>query len=230
MLGTLVNVGTILAGSILGSVLKKGIAEKYQTALFTACGLAACGIGVNAIASNMPKSEYPVLFIAALALGGLLGTMLDLDRRFNGLVNRRAKSNLGQGLSAAILLFCIGTLSMVGPMMSALYNDHTFLLTNATLDFVTSMVLASTYGIGIALAAPVLFCWQGGIYLITKLASASAIPDALIVELCVVGGFLIFATGLNILKIRDLKSLNLLPALFVPIIFFLGKGLFTLIF
>ena len=84
--------------------------------------------------------------------------MLDLDGRFQRLVNSKSKAenNLGQGLSTGILMYCIGTLSILGPVMSALQGDHTFLFTNATLDLVTSMVLASAYGIGMALAAPVL--------------------------------------------------------------------------
>lgn len=225
MLGTIVNTGTILLGSVLGSLFKKGIGEKYQNALYTACGLAACGIGINAVVGHMPDSKYPVLFIISLAIGSLLGTKLDLDNRFQTLVNRHSKSNLGQGLSAGILLYCIGTLSIMGPVMSALYGDHTFLFTNATLDLITSMVLASTYGIGMALAAPVLFCWQGGIYLIAKYASSTLISDELVCELCIVGGFLIASTGLNILKIKDLKSLNMLPSLVVPIVFFIVKNI-----
>lgn len=228
MIGTIVNTCTILIGSLVGSVLKRGIKEKYQKALFGACGLAACGVGINAVVSHMPDSKAPVLFIVSLALGSLLGTRLNLEDRFQKMINRHSKSNLGQGLSAAILIFCIGSLSIMGPVMSALYGDHTFLFTNATLDLITSMVLASTYGIGIALAAPVLFCWQGGIYLIAKYASASLISDDLVCELCIVGGFLIASTGLNILNIKNLKSLNMLPSLAVPIVYFAIKGILNL--
>lgn len=226
MIGTIVNTCTILLGSVLGSLFKKGIGEKYQNALYTACGLAACGIGINAVVSHMPDSKFPVLFIISLAIGSLIGTKLDLDNRFQNLVNRHSKSNLGQGLSAGILLYCIGTLSIMGPVMSALYGDHTFLFTNATLDLITSMVLASTYGIGMALAAPVLFCWQGAIYLIARYASASFFSEEMVGELCIVGGFLIASTGLGILKIKDMKTLNMLPSLAVPILFYVIKNLF----
>ena len=116
MLGTIVNTGTILTGSILGSVLRKGVKEEYQNALYTAMGLAATGLGINAVVSNMAKSHYPVLFIVSLALGSLIGTALDIDARFQGLVGKYSKSNLGQGLSTGILLYCIGTLSILGPM------------------------------------------------------------------------------------------------------------------
>lgn len=174
MLGTIVNTGTILAGSLLGSLIKKGIKPQYQDALFTAMGLAAVALGVNAVVSNLGESSFPVLFILSLAIGSLVGTMLDLDGRFQGFGNRFSSgSNLVQGLSTAILLFCIGTLSILGPIQSALQGDNTYLFTNATLDFVTSTVLASSYGIGIAAAAVVLFLWQGSIYLCAGLLSVS---------------------------------------------------------
>lgn len=118
-----------------------------------------------------------------------------------------------------------GTLSMVGPMNSALHGDNTYLYTNATLDFVTSAVLASTYGVGMVLAAPVLFCWQGAIYLLTLYAS-EFMSQELITEVSIVGGVLILSTGLNLLNIKNCKTLNLLPALFVPALFLLLKQLF----
>lgn len=220
MIGTFVNTGTILAGSILGSVLKRGIHEKYQTCLYNAMGLAALGLGINAIVSNMPDSKYPVLFIVSLAVGSLLGTVWDLNGRFQSLVGHFGKSELAKGLSTGILLFCIGSLSILGPIQSALYGDNTYLFTNATLDFVTSTVLASTYGIGMACSAAVLFCWQGSIYLgATFLQNFLTAP--LMTEITVIGGFLIAASGLSILELKDMKTLNMLPALFIPVLFFL---------
>ena len=141
---------------------------------------------------------------------------------FRGLIVRFSKSDLAEGLSTGILLFCVGTLSMVGPVMSALYGDNTYLFANATLDLVTSAVLASTYGIGMVLAAPVLFCSQGLIYLVTSLAG-DVIPDALMREISIVGGVLIASSGLGILKIKDCRTLNMLPALLMPVLFFLIK-------
>lgn len=225
MIGTIVNTATILTGSLIGSVVKKGIKEEYQESLFNAMGLAAVGLGVNSIVQNMPNSQYPVLFIVSLAIGSLFGTIVKVDQSFAKLTSRFSSGNLGQGLSTAILLFCMGTLSILGPMESALHGDNTFLFTNATLDFVTSMVLASTYGIGIALAAVFLFCWQGSIYLGAGALSGFLTPD-LLTEISVIGGFLIASSGLSILKIKDCKTLNMLPSLLVPILFFLVKGIF----
>ena len=227
MIGTLANTACIVVGSLVGGRVRHGLKEKYQDILFVAMGLAATGLGINAVVQNMPDSAYPVLFIASLAIGGAIGVALDLDGRFNRLVNSRSKegaggdgaSNLGRGLSTAIMLFCVGTLSILGPINSALYGDETFLFTNAMLDLVTSMVLASTFGYGIAVAAGVLFCWQGGIYLLASFL-APLLSGGLMCEISIVGGFLIFASGLSILKIREISTMNLLPALFVPPLWF----------
>ena len=225
MIGTIVNTCTILAGSMIGSVLKKGIRKEQQNALYTAMGLAATGLGINAAVQNMPDSNYPVLFIVSLALGSLLGTMLDIEGRFKKLTDRLSVGELSRGLSTGILLFCIGTLSILGPIQSALYGDHTYLFTNATLDFVTSMVLASTYGIGMALSAGVLFCWQGLIY-VCALALGNFMTADMMTELSIVGGFLIASSGLSILNIKDCKTMNMLPSLVIPVAFCWVMGLF----
>ena len=179
MIGTIVNTCTIIVGALIGAMLKKGIKPQYQTALFNAMGAVSLAIGLRAFITYMPQSQYPVLFIVSLSVGSLVGYMLDIDGWFNRLTTRHSSSNLGEGLSTGILLYCIGTLSMLGPVISALHGDNTFLFTNATLDLVTSAVLATTYGIGMIWAAPVLFCWQGMFYLIARI-SATAINDDLI--------------------------------------------------
>lgn len=227
MIGTIVNTCCIIVGSIVGSLFKKGLNEKYTTVLFNAMGLASLALGANAFVSNMPKSEYPVLFILSLAIGGIAGTALDLDGRVKRYAARHGGENLAQGLITACLLYCIGTFSIVGPVLSALNGDNTFLFTNSTLDLVTSAVFATTYGIGMILAAPVLFCWQGMFWLIAKLASDSPLLQGTLVnELSIVGGVLIISSGLSLLKLKDCKTLNYIPALLVPVIWFLVKSLF----
>ena len=201
MLGTIVNVSCILTGSVIGSFVSRGIKEKYKTALFDGLGLATVGLGANAFVSNIPKVTYPVLFIASIAIGTIIGTRLDLDGKFHG------------------LLFCIGTLSILGPIESRLNGNNTYLFTNATLDFVSSIILSSAYGIGIALAALVLFCWQGSIYLFAGVIAPYMTP-ALMGEISVLGGIFLMSSGLGILQIRDCKTLNMLPALLVPPAFY----------
>lgn len=225
MLGTIVNTCTIIVGAIVGTVLHRGIKKKYKRVLYDGLGLASLAIGLNATITNLPKSQYPVLFIIAMALGGVIGTRLDINGRFHRLVERKGKSGLADGLSTAILLYCIGPLSMLGPVISALKGDNTFLYTNATLDFVSSTVFASTYGIGMVLAAPVLFLWQGMFWLVAYLSS-QAVSDAMMSELLIVGGLMITGSGLALLNLKDCKTLNFLPALAVPVVWFLLRGLF----
>ena len=275
MLGTIINTATILAGSAFGALLRTGIGEKYKKVLFDGLGLCCLVLGMNASLPNMSKSEYPVLFIFSLAIGGLIGTKLNLSGRIDRLNAGARKSPLPapplgecckaaekehgrgnenealpqrgsgegavgsgqgpvQGLVTGCLLYCIGTFSIVGPVLSALsptagwaWNEqaNTFLYTNATLDFVSSAVLAASFGWVMMLAAPVLFCWQGFFYAIGYFCSGG-MPEPMRVELSIVGGVLILSSGLGILGIRDCKTVNLLPSLLVPVLFYLVKALF----
>lgn len=220
MFGTIFNTMMIIAGSIVGSIFKNGIKDEYHHILMQAMGLAAMGLGINALVQHLPSSKYPVLFIVSLAIGGLLGQKLNLESKFNALVNKYSKGNLAEGLSTAILLFCIGSLSILGPIEAALNKDYTYLLTNGILDGITSIVLATTFGIGIAISGIVLFVWQGSIYLVASLMEHS-INNDLLNELTIIGGILILASGLSILGIKKCNTLNLLPSLMVPIIVFL---------
>ncbi len=220
MFGTIFNTMMIIIGSIVGSVFKNGIKDDYHNILMQAMGLAAMGLGINALVQHLPSSKYPVLFIVSLAVGGLIGQKLNLEAKFNALVNKYSKGNLAEGLSTAILLFCIGTLSILGPVEAALKGDYTYLLANGILDGITSIVLATTFGIGIAISGIVLFVWQGSIYLIAILMGSS-INNDLLNELTIIGGILILASGLSILGIKKFNTLNLLPALLIPVIVFL---------
>lgn len=229
MLGTIVNTLCIVVGSVLGAILHKGIKEKYKDTIYTALGLATLAIGLNATLSHFSQSKYPVLYIVSLAVGSVIGTKFDIDGRFRQLVNKHSRQEgkqLAEGLATAILLFCIGPLSMLGPVISALNGDNTFLFTNATLDLLSSAIFASTYGIGIMLAAPVLFCWQGLFYLVASISSA-AISNELMAELLIIGGILITGSGLSLLNLKDCKVLNLLPSLLIPILWYLIVGLFS---
>ena len=216
MIGTIVNTATIITGSLIGGLFKKIMSERVNEALFVAMGLAAFGLGINSVVQNMPNSKFPVLFIVSLALGGAIGTILRLDERVSRLTSKRDDGGkLGEGIVTGSLLFCVGTLSILGPVQSALYQDHTFLFTNATLDLVTAMVLASTYGVGMVISSVILFCWQGGIYCLTLLIG-NFITDTMMCELSIVGGFLIAMSGLGILDIKNCRTLNFLSALFIP--------------
>ncbi len=226
MFAIVINAVAVIIGSAIGALARKGIREKYITVLNTAMGLAALVLGINVAMNNMQKSDFPVLFIFCLALGGLAGTIMRLDQRMERATARvSGGSNLAEGITTGILLCCVGTLSMMGPVMSALYGDNTYLMTAATLNLVTMIVIASSYGFGTALVAIAVFVWQAGIYGIARL-SATFISEELIAEVSIVGGILIAASGLGVLNIKDCKTINLLPALFIPMVFFALKSLF----
>lgn len=225
MTGTIFNCVMIIIGSTVGSLMNKGLKERYQTILMQAMGFAAIALGLNAVVQFMPKSNEPVLFIVSLAIGAVIGEKLDVEKRFNSFVGRFSKGPLAKGLSTAILLFCIGTLSILGPINSALQGDHTYLITNGILDGVTSMVLASTFGFGIVFSAVAVFLWQGLFYVLALFLNDFMTAE-LLTEISIIGGILIFATGLSILGIKNIKGLNILPALLVPPLYFIIKSFF----
>ena len=217
MIGTIFNVTMILVGSTIGTILHKGLKPEFQKILTQALGLVAIVIGINAVVQNMPKSHYPVLFIVSLAAGGVLGQWINIQKRFDDLIGKFSGGNLAEGLATAILLYCIGSLSILGPIQAALKNDYTFLFTNGMLDGITSIVLASTFGFGIAIAAGAVLIWQGSIYAIAMLLQSS-INTNMLTELTIVGGVLILASGLGLLEIKKISVLNLLPSLLIPIV------------
>lgn len=227
MYAIIINAIAVIAGSAIGALFRKGISEKYINVLNTAMGLCALVLGMNVAIQSMQKTTYPALFIFCLSIGALVGTMLKLDQRMEKATQRISTSNLAEGITTGILLCCVGTLAMMGPVMSALYGDNTYLMTAATLNLVTMIVVASSYGFGVSFTAIVVFLWMSGIYAIALL-SRSFISDELISEVSLVGGILIAASGLGVLHIKDCKTINLLPALLVPMVFFAIKSLLGL--
>ncbi len=225
MVAIFINFLAIIIGSAIGAVARRGIREKYITVLNTAMGLTAIVLGINVAIESMQTSQYPILFIFCLSLGGLLGTLLQLDTRLERATSRLSSGGeLSKGITTSILLCCVGTLAIMGPVNSALSGDNTFLMTLATMNLVTMVVMASSYGFGVAITSIVVFLWLSGIYGIATL-SAEFISPELTSEISIVGGILIAASGLGVLNIKDCKTINLLPALIMPMLFFLGKKL-----
>ena len=228
MLAILINAIAIILGSAIGALARKGIREKYINVLNTAMGLAALVLGVNVAMNNMSKSEYPVLFIFCLSLGGLLGTLLRLDQRMEKATSVMGKgANVTEGITTAVLLCCVGTLAIMGPVNAALNGDNTFLMTLATMNFVTMIVIASSYGFAVSVTSIIVLVWLSSIYGIAKV-SQSFISQELITEVSIVGGVLIAASGLGVMHIKDCKTINLLPALIMPMLFFLFRNLFCI--
>lgn len=226
MYAIIINAIAVIVGSAIGALFKRGIKEKYITVLNTAMGLCAIALGLNVAIESMQKPHYPALFIFCLSIGGLVGTLLKMDQRMERATRRISTTNLSEGITTSILLCCVGTLAMMGPVMSALYDDNTYLMTAATLNLVTMIVVASSYGFWVMVTSVAVFLWMSIIYGIALL-SRSFISEELIAEVSLVGGILITASGLGVLHIKDCKTINLLPSLLVPIVFFALKAIFS---
>ena len=221
MLGTWVNVGTVLLGGTIGLLIKKGLSDKMGNALMK--GLALCTVYIGI--SGSLKGQDPLKLIISMVVGTLIGEALDLDGKVHKLgswvENRFAKSDgktsVAEGFVTASLLFCVGAMTIVGSLQSGLTGDHTMLFTKSLLDFVSSMIFASSLGIGVLFSAGFVLAFQGSITLLAGVISPF-LGDIAIAEMTCVGSVLIIGLGLNMLGVTKLKIMNHLPAIFLPIL------------
>lgn len=234
MFGTIINTIAIFVGGMVGLLLRGGIKEKYKTIVTQGVALAVLFVGISGALSKMMLSEAnPILFIISLVVGGLLGEIIGIEAGLEKLGNwlqkkvklKKDYGNLSTGFVAASLLFCVGTMAILGPLESGLQNQHGILLAKSTLDGITSIVMASSLGIGVVFSAVSVFLYQGAITLLAVWVSPFLTADMLR-ELSIVGGIMITAIGLNMLGLTKIKIGNFLPALFVPIVYYLIAGLF----
>lgn len=221
--GTLVNIVTVLVGSLLGLVLRGRLPPRIVTVVMQAIGLVTILIGlVNAL--DLTKVASPpgiVLGLIALALGGALGEWWRIDAsldRLGAWLKRRfrGRGRFTEGFVAATLLFCVGPLTLVGSIQNGLSGDASFLLLKSTLDGFTSLALATTFGFGVTFSVLVIALYQGGLSLAAG-AMVSLVPDPAtdprVLLVNGVGGLMILALGLGLLEIKQLRTASLLPAL-----------------
>lgn len=221
MLGVFANVASIILGSAIGLLLKKGLPERFSKVMTTAIALAVLYIGVD----GMLNGENTLVMIISLVVGGLLGTLLDLDSHLNNLGKKienkfKRKNNsisVSEGFVSATLLFCVGAMTVVGALQSGLSGNHEMQFTKAVLDFISAIILTSTLGFGVMLASLSVLVIQGSIVLLAGLISPY-LSDYAIGEMTCVGSVLIVALALNLLGITKIKLMNLLPAIFLPIL------------
>lgn len=222
--GTFIDVGGIIVAAILGNMIGKRIDTRYKGILLATLGFIAFGVGFESVAVYMPKSSYAVLFIVSLIVGTVLGTWWNLDGRINNLTAGKAEG-LGKSIVTEVILSTLGALPIVGCIMAATSHNFTFLYVNASLDFVMVLILAATDGIGMMISAPIIFIFQFIIIVIATFAN-NWLTTSFITEIAILGGFMVAASGLSLMNIKDLKAANMMPALLVPIVFFAIKGIF----
>ena len=159
MLGTLVNVATVIVGSLIGMLIKKSLPERLAKAMTTAVALAVFYIGID----GMSKGENTLILVISMVTGGFIGTAIDLDRHLEKLGNKTenrfkgSDTKISEGFVSASLLFCVGAMTIVGALQSGLSGNHEMQYTKAVLDLISSIVLASALGFGVMLAAGSVF-------------------------------------------------------------------------
>lgn len=230
-LGTLINTVAVIAGGLLGLLLKKGVAEKFQKILMQALGLATIFIGASGVLKYMLVIENgslttrgTMLLIFSLVIGCLLGQWLDIESKMETLgIKLKAAARIKndnrfvEGFVTTSLIICVGAMAIVGAMQDGLSGDSSMLIAKSMLDFALVVILASAYGVGVVFSAIPIFLYQGAITLIAALFGA-VISDGLIETLSFVGSALIFCVGVNLVREKTFRVANMLPALLIPIL------------
>ncbi len=218
-IGTFINIFAVCIGSIIGLLLRKNFPENIKHIVFQGLGLCTLLIGMQMAL----QVKDPLILIFSILIGGILGEVTKLDKRIDHVSEQIKKrfaakdATFTQGLVTAFLIFCIGSMSIVGSLNEGISGDRSLLLTKSVLDGFTSIALASTYGIGVLFSIIPMLLFQGSITLFAH-SFQGVFTLLLLAQLTSTGGILILGIGLNLLEIKKIKVINLLPALGVVVI------------
>ncbi|MFW2487669.1 DUF554 domain-containing protein [Clostridium chromiireducens] len=227
MLGTIVNSLAIIGGCLVGLIVKGRLTEKVSTTIMNGLALCVLYIGI----SGALKGQDTLQIIICIAIGALVGEIIDFDKRLNDLgniieekINNNKKNNsnekisVSEGFVTSSLLFCVGAMAVVGSLESGLRGDHSTLFAKSILDGVSSIIFSSSLGIGVMLSSVAILIYQGSITLLAG-GLSTVLTETVISNMSAVGSLLIVGLGFNMLGVSKIKVANLLPAIFIPIIF-----------
>ena len=223
MLGTLVNTAAVLVGSCIGLLFRKGLPERFGQVIMKGLGLCVMYIGIK----GALKGENEIIAILSIAVGAVIGELLRLDERLEklgGWIERKCKkreddkTSVTEGFVSASLLFCVGAMTILGSLESGISGDHSTLFLKSILDFTCSIIYASTLGYGVIFSAATVLVIQGSITLLAGWI-APVLTETVILEMSCVGSILIIGLALNMLGITKLKTMNYVPAIFLPLLF-----------
>lgn len=236
--GTIVNALAILAGSLTGMLLtwlavhfstllpagSAKLGERLQTIIMEGVALCVLFLGI----SGSLKGQNSLITILSMVIGAIAGELLDLDKRMRRLgdwVQKKTErlalggggASVSEGFVTASLLFCVGAMAIVGALQDGLTGDHSTLFAKSLLDGISSIVFGASLGIGVTFSAAAVLLYQG---MIAALSSVLApfLGDAVIAEMTCVGSLLIVALAFNMLNLTKIKVMNLVPAIFLPIL------------
>lgn len=220
MIGVIVNTITVIIGSIIGMLGGKLIPERVNKAVMAAIGLCTVYIGVDGALAG----SNTLILIISLVLGTIVGTLIDIDKGINWLgdtMGKRFKSqkgNFAEGFVTASLVFCIGSMTIVGSLKAGIEGDNSMIFTKSLLDLISSSMLASALGVGVLVSAVFVLVFQGALVLLAGLLEP-ILNDFAVSELICVGSVMIIGLGLNLIGVTKIKVANMLPALiFAPVI------------
>jgi uncharacterized membrane protein YqgA involved in biofilm formation len=226
LFGTVVNALAIIGGSLLGLLLRGGIPRKYNVSVIHAVGLAVVLVGVR----SALKSDDILLIIFSLAIGTVLGELLRIEDRLETLGQRLeerfagAGEGVAKGFVTASLIYCVGSMAIVGSMESGLTGNHQTLFAKSVLDGISAIIFASSFGVGVMLSSLSVFAYQGAVTVGASFLRQFLVPEV-VAQMSAVGGLLIAAIGLNLLDLQKLRIGNMLPAVFLPLVYFMIRTL-----
>ncbi|OJF97215.1 DUF554 domain-containing protein [Alkalibacterium sp. 20] len=222
--GVIINTVAIFVGSIIGLFVNKGIPVHIENALMKALALCAIYIGVTGLSTG----ENTIYIILSMVIGVTIGEIINLDKKIIHMGNmlesrfpaKNGSASLSKGFVMSSLIMAVGAMSIVGPLESGLVGTHTILLTKSVMDGLTSLILASSMGIGVFFSGFLVFIYQGAIALFASRLDA-ILTDPMINDINAIGSLLILALGFNLLEATKIKVMNFVPAIFIPILFFM---------
>lgn len=229
--GVLFNTLTVIIGSLLGLSFKKNVPAKLTDAVMCGVGICTVYIGISgAISAGSDAQANPVMPIISIVLGVLMGTIMDIDGKLAKLgarVEKRftkkedaegvSKGKIAEGFVSACLLFCVGSMTIVGGINAGIFGDNTLYFTKGVLDLVSATVLSASLGIGVMLSAGFVFVFQGGLVLAATLIEP-LLTNHMIAEMNCVGSLLIVMIGLNLMGITKIKVADYLPSILVALL------------
>lgn len=221
MLGTIVNVAAVIAGSSIGLLLKTRLPEKITAIVFQGIGLVTIFFGV----AMALRSQNWVILILSIVSGAIIGQVLNLDMRMNRAGEKLKKSlkitnqRFTEGMVTAFLLFCMGSLTVLGALEEGMNQNPELLLAKSVMDGFSSIALSAAMGIGVMFSVIPLLLYQGGITLFAG-SLQNVLSEPLIMEITAAGGITLLGMGMNILEIKKIQVLNLLPALVMAVVFY----------
>lgn len=228
MFGTFVNVAAIVLGTVMGVLLKRGISEKAQRVVMQGIGLCVLTIGIiDAI-----TTARPLLLVISVSLGGFLGAAIGIERRLDrwgehtqARFHKEGSVPFAEGLVTATITFCVGAMAILGSVESGLHHNYQLLFIKAALDGFFAMMLATRFGLGVALSAVPVLLYQGAITIGAGFL-APLLTEEMMTEVSAVGGVLIVGIGINLLDLKKIHVGDMLPAVLVPPLYFALLHLF----